>query len=139
MRQREARTLVKVGAAASEVVPQWSKSLLLPGAFHHIFFPCAFFYLWDRSLIHKCEEILRIALAGGSSIFGSSATFPPSPPTSSCSLFPQYSVMALFLFTHKSVWTLWNHNKSGMEASGPISGQSFYLEGSLRRRLELSS
>lgn len=29
--QREAETSVKVGAAASEAVPQWSKSLLLPG------------------------------------------------------------------------------------------------------------
>lgn len=106
MHQREARTLVKVGAAASEVVPQWTKSLLLPGTFRHIFFPCASLYLWDRSLIHKCEGILRIALGGGSSIFGSSATFPPSHPTSSCSLFPQYSGMALFLFMHKSVWTL---------------------------------
>lgn len=29
--QREAETSVKVRAAASEAVPQWSKGLLLPG------------------------------------------------------------------------------------------------------------
>lgn len=31
MPQREAGTSVKVGDAGSEAVPQWSKSLLLPG------------------------------------------------------------------------------------------------------------
>lgn len=63
----------------------------------------------------------------------------PSHPPPHCSLFPQYSGVALFQFIHIQLDTLsldmWSH-KSGMEeAPGPITGQSVCLEGGLQRRL----